>query len=73
LRDEDLSRRVRQVLCSTDDMRDLHVTVINHTGQVVQYCAVGPLDDVILLRGPRDLDPAADMIVEDTLTLLRHF
>src|SRR5205823_3731654 len=46
---ENLPRRVRQVLLRPDDMRDLHVEVIDHAGQVVQTCPVGALDNVVLL------------------------
>src|SRR5215471_17961592 len=70
--DEDLAWCIRQVLRSPDDMRDLHVMVINHVGQVVQYCAVSPLDDMVLLLAPGDFDAAADVIVKDAATLLRH-
>src|SRR5919197_2524336 len=73
LGNEDLPRRIREMLGGADDMRDPHVIVIDHTSQVIQYRAVGPLDDVVLLLGPRHLDPAADVVVEDTPALPWHF
>ena len=44
--------------------RDLEVVVVDHVGQMVEARAVGPLDDVVLLAGPVELDPAADQVVE---------
>ena len=52
LSNEDLPRRVRQMLLGADDVADLHVVVIHDIGQVVEARAVGTLNDVVLLRGP---------------------
>ena len=46
--------------------------ILDHAGQIVQHRAVGPLDDVVLLLGPLELDPATDVIVENTPTLSGH-
>ena len=61
---EDLPRRVREMLLGADDVRDLEIVIVDHVGQVVEARAVGPLDDVVLLAGPIELDPAADQVVE---------
>src|SRR6202030_2575965 len=72
LSDEDLPRRVREMLLGADDVRDFEVKVIDHARQMIEAGAVGPLDDVILLAGPIEFDVAADMIVDDELSLARH-
>ena len=54
------------------DVRDLHVVVVDHRGQMVEARAVGPLDDVVLLAGPVDADFAADQVVEHELAFARH-
>ena len=52
------------MLLGADDVGDLEIVVVDHVGQVVEARAVGPLDDVVLLAGPVELDPAADQVVE---------
>ena len=51
----------------------LEVEVIDHAGQVIQASAIGPLNDVILLAGPSELDLSANLIVDDQLSLAGHF
>ena len=53
--------------CSSARMtwRNLEIVIVHHIGQVVEAGAVGPLDDVVLLAGPVELDPAANLVVED--------
>ena len=60
------------MLFGADHVRDLHVVIVDHAGQVVQARAVGPLDDVVLLAGPIELDLAADQVVDDQLALAGH-
>ena len=72
LGDEDLSRRVRQVLDRPDHVGDLEVVVVDHAGQVIQARPVRPLDHVVLFAGPGELDVAADLIVEAALAFARH-
>ena len=55
------------------DVRDLEIVVVDHVGQVIEARAVGPLDDVVLLAGPVELDPAADQVVEDERALAWAF
>ena len=47
--------------------------VVDHAGQVVETGAVGPLDDVVLLASPLELDPAADQVVNHQGPLAGHF
>ena len=54
--DEDLARRVRQVLLGADDVGDRHLDVVDDARQMVEAGAVGALDDVVGLGGPVDLD-----------------
>ena len=46
--------------------------VVHDVGQVVEAGAVGPLDDVVLLAGPLDLDLAADQVVDHQRALAGH-
>ena len=64
LGNENLPRRVRQMLLGPDDVRDLEIEIIDHAGQMIEASAVGPLDDVILLAGPVEFNVAADMVVQ---------
>ena len=66
LENKDLPRRIREVLFGADHVADLEIVVVHHVGQVVEARAVGPLDDVVLLAGPIELDPAADQIIADS-------
>ena len=52
--------------------RDLEIVIVDHVGQVVEARAVGPLDDVVLLAGPVELDPAAHQVVEHQRALGGH-
>ena len=72
LGDENLPRRVREVLDGADDVRDLEIEVIDDAGQVIEARAVGPLDDVVLLFVPVELAHAANRVVEDALAFARH-
>ena len=60
------------MLLGADHVRDLEVVVVDHVGQVIEARAVGPLDDVVLLAGPIELDPAADQVVEHERALAGH-
>ena len=55
-----------------DDVGDLEIVVVHHVGQVIEAGAVGPLDDVVLLAGPIDLDAAADQVVDHHRALAGH-
>ena len=72
LGDEHLPRRVREMFFGPNDVADLHVVIVDDAGQMIQAGSVGPLDDVILLAGPLDFDPAADQIVDHHAALARH-
>ncbi len=56
LSDEDLARRIGQVLDGANDMRDLEVLIIHHASQVIQACTVRTLHDVIRFTQPFKFD-----------------
>jgi len=56
-----------------DDVRDLHVMVVDDGRQMVEARTIGPLDDVVLFAGPLEADFASDEIVDEQLALARHF
>jgi hypothetical protein len=60
------------MLLRANYVRDLHLVVVDHGGEMVQARTVGTLDDVVLLAGPIDADLAAHQIVEYELALARH-
>src|SRR5207244_6290110 len=70
--DEDLPLRIGEMLFGTNDMRDLHVILVDHAGQVVEAGAVRALDDVVLLAGPFDGNRAADQVSELASSFARH-
>ena len=72
LRDEDLPRRVREMLLGTDHVGDLHVVVVDDVGEVVQARPVGALDDVVLLGDQSTSIVAADVVDELAGALARH-
>jgi hypothetical protein len=45
LGNENLPRRVRQVLFGPNDVRDLEIEIVDDARQVIKAGAVGPLDD----------------------------
>jgi hypothetical protein len=72
LHDENLPRRVRQVLDRADHVRDSEVVVVDGARKVIETRAVGALHDVVLLVGPIERDVAANEVVEAALTFARH-
>src|SRR5262249_49523975 len=70
--DEDLPMRVRQLLIRADDMRDLHIEVVNHAGVVVEYSAVSTLDHMVLLTRPLYDHIATNVIVEPARAFTCH-
>ena len=70
--DEDLARRVRQVLLRADHVRDREVVVVDRAGEVIEMRAVHPLDDVVLLERPIEGDRTPHQIVEAAGPLARH-
>ena len=72
LHDEDLPRRVGEVLLRADDVRDPEVVVVHRARQVIERRAVGALNHVVLLEGPVERDGAAHQIVERARALARH-
>jgi len=72
LGDEDLPRRIRQVLDSADDVGDRKVVIVHNAGQMIQTGTIGPLYHVILFRGPIESDIAANPIRERASPLAGH-
>ena len=71
-RDEGLPRRVGKVFLGADDVRDPHRVVVDHAREMVEARAVGPLDHVVLLPLPGELDPAAYLVVDDERAFPGH-
>ena len=64
LEDEDLPGRVAEVVVAADDVRDLHVGVVDDGGEVVGGGAVGAHEDEVVHRRRRGTQLAADRVVE---------
>ena len=62
--DEDLARGVGQVVVAADDVRDAHVRVVAHHGEVVGGGAVGAHDDHVVHHLGREADVAVHGVVE---------
>ena len=56
----------------TDDVGDPKIAVVDRAGEVVQERPVRPLDDVVLLQSPGELDIASNKITEGTRALAGH-
>src|SRR5438105_13872164 len=69
--DEHLSMRVRKVLLGADDMRDLHVVIIDHYREVVSRQAVRSHDDEVAKRFFLPGDFAANQIVDRHVAVVR--
>ena len=65
-----LGGRVGEVLVAADDVRDAHVVVVDHAGEVVGRPARGLQDDEVLEHGVLEDDMPADDIVDRGLALI---
>ena len=72
LEDEDLLRRVRDVVVAADDVRDPVEPVLDRRGEVVRRSAVRAHQDEILELLVRELDPPLDRVVPAGRALVRH-
>ena len=61
---QDLLRRVRDVIVAAHHMRDLHLHIVGHDGELIGRLAVGAQDDEVLDVRAVELDRAVDEIVE---------
>ena len=62
---QDVLRRVREVVLAADDVGDLHRGVVDDDREVVERRAVGADDDEVAAEvRDVDLDPAADDVVD---------
>ena len=70
--DQHLAMRVRQVLLGADDVRDLHLMIVDDDGEVVRRQPVGADQDEVAERllPPRHL--AADHVVDRHVAVVRH-
>ena len=71
LQDQDLARRVREVVLAADDVRDAHVAVVHRDREVVERAAVRAGDHEVVDRRQRERDVAADHVLHDDLALVR--
>src|SRR5262249_15496323 len=69
---EDLPRGIGEMLLGANDMRNLHVVVVDNVGKVVKTSAVRALNDMVLLVNPFDNHVAADVIAKAASALARH-
>src|SRR5687767_13011635 len=60
------------MLLRPDDMRYLHVLIIDDTCQVIHAGPVGALDEVVLLVGPLDAHRSSYVVIKLTRPLARH-
>ena len=71
--DEDLARGVGQVVVAADDVRDAHVRVVAHHGEVVGGAFVGAHDDHVVHHVGREAHVAVHGVVElDGAAALGH-
>jgi hypothetical protein len=70
--EQQLPRRVRDVILAADHMRDLHQRIVDDHGEVVLRAAVGADDDGIADYLGVENHLAADEIVELDLDVVRH-
>ena len=70
--DDDLLRRVRDVVVAADHVRDPVQPVLDRRREVVGRPAVGADDHQVLELRVRELDPALDGVVPADHALLRH-
>ncbi len=61
---QQLARRVGEVVVAADDVRDAHVAVVDHRGEVVAGGAVGAHDDEVADGALLDHNGAADDVVD---------
>ena len=61
---QDLLRRVRDVIVAAHHMRDPHLHIVGHDREVIGRQAVGADDDEVLDDGAVEFDRAVDEIVE---------
>ena len=69
--EQDLLRRVRDVIVAADDMRDPHVDVVDDDREVVGGLGVGAQDDEVFDHRVREFDRAVHQVGEAGLAL-RH-
>ncbi len=70
-KERDVLGRVGEVVVPPDDVRDAHLRVVHADAEVVQRVPVGAHEDEIVQGLGRELDAAADQVVDDD-RLVRH-
>ena len=68
---QQLTRRVRQMILASDHVRDLHQRIVYDDRKVVGRPAVGPEDHGVADHLPREADGAAHDVIERDLLDLR--
>ena len=69
---ENLPRRVGQMLFGTNHVRDFEVIIVDNGCQVVQARSVGTLDNMILFPRPIEHNFATDQIIKNQTVVARH-
>src|SRR5919106_935738 len=72
LEEEDLLRRVRDVVLAADDVRDAGIGVVHRRGEVVRRRPVAPEEDEVLDALVRHLDPAFHDVVPGRRAFVRR-
>ena len=62
--------RVRQMLLGADDMRDLHVVIVDDDGEVVRRQTIGADEDEVAERFALPRHLAADQIVDGDVAVV---
>src|SRR3954463_9540271 len=70
--EQNLTRRIRQMILAPDHLRHLHQGIVDHHREVVRGCAVAAKDDRIADDVPRESHLAADDIREHDVASLRY-
>src|SRR4051812_28168749 len=70
IEDVDLARRIVDVIIAADDMRHIHVPIIDHHAEIVRRHAITAHDDDIIKFLVADRDCALDQIVPGDITMV---
>ncbi len=71
--DQDLARRVRNMIVPAQNMGNTHFMIINHNGHVIGWRAIGALDNHIVKLAHIHGDSPLDHVVKNDFALMRNF
>src|SRR4030095_7185180 len=69
---QQLPRSIRDVILPAHDVCDLHERIVDHHGEIVGWCSIGPEDDRISNNVGVEPDVTSNDIVKRHLSILRH-